>query len=93
MADREQNHPTPVDPTWRSPDEWFQKSVQYSQSTNNLFKTKYQQRIMELGCQLRNHDIITVEELQEIEWATNTIGAIRGNDIAHSLTEYLRRLR
>jgi|GEM_PF-6288018 len=70
VADRAILHPRPT-AQWKSTDEWYQKSVEYSMETDNLFTHRFSQRISDLAFKLRRANIITQAELESLNWSNN----------------------
>jgi len=93
VADRTLSQPMPT-AEWDSPDEWFQKSREYHAISENLFVTRYKQRILELGNDLFRAKVITQDEQDKLVWLVSTgVGYISANKITNDLLQYCSRLK
>jgi hypothetical protein len=63
VADRALSQPSmPTGNDRAAIDDWFQKSAQYSATTENLFVSRFQQKIMDIGYMYKNQGLFTDEE-------------------------------
>ena len=75
LTDRDLSQPLATDNRY-SPNEWFQKSVNYRRSTENIFVNRYLQRNIDLACKMRDLEVIDDEELKSFLWHLQPEGPV-----------------
>lgn len=93
VSDRTLGHPTmPVEHDRASQDDWFQKSRQYDDVTNNLFVHRFQQDLMDIGYLYREQGLLTGDEWKHYVWITHSEYPV-AQWIVKALTELRTKLR
>ncbi len=77
---------------WASPDIAFQAISDYQSMTEDLFVNRYHQRITDLGYELFQHNIISQDELNQLNWFNTTEQPVI-QWILQALEEYNSRLK